>query len=103
MSDVPATFFAAVALLLLLLPRPRAWIDVLLGAVVGYGMWVRPNLLLLVVPIVLWLAWRREWWRLIRAGVGGVPFLAVEIVVNQFARPLIEKEKIDEVELTAAA
>jgi len=40
---------------------------------------------------------------LLDALIARSPDAVVEIVVNQFARPLIEKEKIDEVELTAAA
>ena len=40
---------------------------------------------------------------LLDALIARSPDAVVEIVVNQFARPMIEKEKIDEIELTAAA
>jgi hypothetical protein len=40
---------------------------------------------------------------LLDALIASSPDAIVEIVVNQFARPMIEKEKLDEVELPAAA
>ncbi len=40
---------------------------------------------------------------LLDALIARSPDAVVEIIVNQFARPLIEKAEIDEVELTAAA
>jgi hypothetical protein len=40
---------------------------------------------------------------LLDALVASSPDAIVELVVNQFARPMIEKEKLDEVELSVAA
>jgi hypothetical protein len=83
MSDVPATFFAAVGLAAILWPRQRAGNDLVLGAATGFATWVRPNLILLTIPIVLYLAWRREWMRAAGFGLGFLPFVGIEIVVNQ--------------------
>ena len=83
MSDVPATFFAALALVALLRPRPGPWADLLVGAAVGFAVWVRPNAAILVVPVAGWLLWRREWPRLARFGLALLPFVLVEGLVNQ--------------------
>ncbi|MBI2942183.1 MAG: glycosyltransferase family 39 protein [Chloroflexi bacterium] len=82
MSDVPATFFSALALVALFYPRPRPWSDLLLGGAVGFAIWVRPNMVLLVAPVVAWLLWRREKWRLVRFGTSLLPFVAIEGLVN---------------------
>jgi hypothetical protein len=82
MSDVPAAFCAALALFYLL-RQPRAiGTDVTLGAAAGLAIWIRPNLGLLVVPIVVWLLLRREPGRLARFTVGLIPFVAVEALIN---------------------
>ena len=83
MSDVPATFFAALALVALLYPRPRKWTALLLGAAEGFGIWIRPNLALIVIPTFAWLLWRREWQRLFLSALSLLPFLVVEAILNQ--------------------
>ncbi|MBV9581930.1 MAG: glycosyltransferase family 39 protein [Chloroflexi bacterium] len=57
MSDVPAAFCAAVMYAILLNPRRRLWTDILLGAALGLGVWIRPNMGLLLVPTIGWLIW----------------------------------------------
>jgi hypothetical protein len=82
MSDVPAAFFVALALLALLsLPR-RASSDVLAGCALGIGFWVRPNLALVAAAVAVWLAARREWGRLLRVGLILAPFVLVQGAVN---------------------
>jgi hypothetical protein len=85
MSDVPAAFCAAAAFAILLNPRRRAWTDVALGAVLGLGVWIRPNMGLLLVPTALWLVWRGDRSALLRFGLGLAPFLLVEAAVNWLA------------------
>jgi hypothetical protein len=82
LSDVPATFFAALALLGLLVLPERAWADVLLGGALGFGFWVRPNLGLLIGVVAVWLMAQRKWRRLLRVAAVVAPFLAVEALVN---------------------
>lgn len=84
MSDVPATFFAALALFALLVPRPRPWTAALLAVAVGTAIWIRPNLALLVVPSTLWLLAHQDWRRLLIFGLFLFPFLAIEAVANQY-------------------
>ena len=83
-SDVPATFFAALALLLLLEKRARPWHDFTLGAAIGLAIWIRPNMSLLVVPVGAWLVWCRDWGRLLRFGVSLLPFVVVEATINAY-------------------
>jgi hypothetical protein len=107
MSDVPAAFCAALTCAILLNPRRRAWTDVLLGAALGLGIWIRPNMGLLLVPAIVCLIWqahhdvhradsrageaRRGWpargdyGALVRFGLGLAPFLLVEAGVNWLA------------------
>ena len=83
MSDVPATFFAALALVLLLARRPGPYGRLALAATLGVAIWIRPNMALLVVPAFGWLVWRREWRHLLYCCLALAPFLAVEALVNQ--------------------
>ncbi len=82
LSDIPALFFCVLTLVALLALRKGPAADFLLGASLGSGVWVRPNLGLLVGVAGLWLAARGEWRRLLRAGFALAPFLAVEGFVN---------------------
>jgi hypothetical protein len=82
MSDVPAAFLSALALLLLLRPQPRRWSDALLGVVVGFAIWVRPNSFLIVILVLAWLSWRREYGRLFWFAGALLPFILVEGWVN---------------------
>ena len=82
-SDVPATFFAVLALWALFHPRPRLWRNLLLGFAAGYGVWVRPNMMLLVIAIVAWLLWRHDLRRLGAFAGALAPFLIVEALLNQ--------------------
>ena len=81
-SDVPATFFGALALVALLAMQPGVWADVLLGAALGFGVWVRPNLGLVIGVVGVWLIARREWRRLLRVALTVAPFLLIEVLVN---------------------
>jgi hypothetical protein len=83
MSDVPATFFAALALVLLLARRPSLYSRLGLAAVEGVTIWIRPNLVLLVIPTIAWLLWRRERRLLLGFCLCLAPFLLVEGAVNQ--------------------
>jgi 4-amino-4-deoxy-L-arabinose transferase-like glycosyltransferase len=82
MSDVPAAFFGALTLVALLAMPAGIPADVTLGAALGFGVWVRPNLGLLIGVVGLWLVWRREWRRLVRVALAVAPFLLVEVLVN---------------------
>jgi 4-amino-4-deoxy-L-arabinose transferase-like glycosyltransferase len=82
MSDVPAVFLCALALVALLAMRPGPSADRILGTALGFGVWVRPNLGLLIGVVGLWFVWRREWRRLLRVAVTVVPFLLVAVLVN---------------------
>lgn len=83
MSDVPAAFFVALALTALLaLPR-RATSDILLGGALGIGFWIRPNLAVLAIVVAAWLAWHRDWGRLLRVGLALAPFVLIQAGVNQ--------------------
>jgi hypothetical protein len=82
LSDVPAAFFCALALVALLATPAGLLADMLLGAALGFGVWVRPNMGLLIGVAGLWLVWRREWRRLFRVAVAAAPFLLVEALVN---------------------
>ncbi len=82
MSDVPATFFVALALTALLaLPR-RALTDILLGCSLGFGFWIRPNLALVAIAVAVWIAIRGEWGRLLRVGLVLAPFVFIQAGVN---------------------
>jgi hypothetical protein len=81
-SDVPATFFVALALVALLAVRPGVWADMLLGAALGFGVWVRPNLGLVIGVVGVWLIARREWRRLARVALAVAPFLLIVALVN---------------------
>jgi hypothetical protein len=82
LSDVPAAFFCALALVGLLALRADVWADVLLGAALGFGVWVRPNLGLLIAVVGVWLIARREWRRLLRVAAVVAPFLLAGALVN---------------------
>jgi hypothetical protein len=81
-SDVPATFFCTLALVGLLAMRPGVGADVLLGAALGFGFWVRPNLGLLIPVVGVWLIARREWRRLLRVALTVAPFVLIQALVN---------------------
>ncbi|HVN32068.1 MAG TPA: hypothetical protein VMT45_08770 [Thermoanaerobaculaceae bacterium] len=81
-SDVPATFFVALVLVALLAMHPGVGADVLLGAALGFGVWVRPNLGLVIGVVGVWLIARREWRRLVRVALAVAPFLLIEALVN---------------------
>ncbi len=83
-SDVPATFFAVLSLYLLFRPRAGKWSDLGLGAVLGYSVWVRPNMALLVAAVGVWLVWRRDWPRALRVGLALLPFVLVEGALNRY-------------------
>ena len=84
MSDVPATFFSALALVSLLVLRPSRLADLLLGASLGFGIWVRPNMILLVLPVAVWFVIRKEWPRLVRFGLMVFPFILVNGLLNGY-------------------
>ena len=84
MSDVPATFFTALTLVALLALRPSPFADLLLGASIGFGIWVRPNMVLLILPVVVWFVIRKEWLRLLRVFVAILPFILVNAIVNGY-------------------
>ncbi|HMK66412.1 MAG TPA: hypothetical protein VK564_11490, partial [Thermodesulfobacteriota bacterium] len=74
--------FSALSLVALLTLPMGPLADFILGASLGFGFWVRPNILLLVFPIVLWIMIRREWPRLIRSLLVLALFLLINILVN---------------------
>lgn len=82
MSDVPAAFCGTLALYALIRKQRTTANDVLLALAVGLGIWIRPNLALLVIPVMGWLLWRRELRRAIRFAVLLTPFVVVEGAVN---------------------
>jgi Dolichyl-phosphate-mannose-protein mannosyltransferase len=82
LSDVPAAFFCALALVALLAVRRGVAADVLLGVALGLGVWVRPNMALLVAVIGAWLLLRPDRLRLARVSVAVVPFLLGAALVN---------------------
>jgi hypothetical protein len=82
LSDVPGAFFVALALVGLLAAPAGVWADVLLGGALGFGVWVRPNLGLLIAVVGVWLIARREWRRLLRVAAVVTPFLLVVALVN---------------------
>jgi hypothetical protein len=85
MSDVPATFVATLALLMLIGSRPgQPLADVVLGFAVGFGIWQRPNMILLVIPVLCWLIWQRDLSRLFRFGASVMPFFVVSGVANTY-------------------
>jgi hypothetical protein len=84
MSDVPATFFSALALVFLLVLRPSRLADLLLGASLGVGIWVRPNLVLLALPVAAWFIIRKEWPRLLRFGLMVFPFILANGLLNGY-------------------
>lgn len=81
MSDVPATFWALVAILSAFRSdRGRGW-AVLAGAAVGVGLLVRPSQVLLVPAVVI--AMRFHWRPVALAALGGLPFAAVQMAIAQ--------------------
>jgi hypothetical protein len=82
MSDVPAAFFGALTLVALLAMPAGIRADVTLGAALGVGVWVRPNMGLLIGVVGVWLAWQREWRRLARVALAVAPFLLIVALVN---------------------
>ncbi|HLH74593.1 MAG TPA: glycosyltransferase family 39 protein [Chloroflexota bacterium] len=84
MSDVPATFFTTLALVALLYPRPSPWTALLVGSAEGFGIWIRPNLALIVIPTAAWLLWQRDRRRLFLFFLGMLPFAVAEGFVNQY-------------------
>lgn len=82
MSDVPAAFCATLALYCLLRPVPSTLSDATVAIAEGIGIWIRPNLSILVIPIIAWLLWRGERARLIRFALCLVPFVCVEALIN---------------------
>lgn len=82
LSDVPTTFFTVVGLLALMQLRSRPWIAVLGGIALGYGVLVRPNIMILIVPIAAWLAARRKWKNFLRLTSAVIPFLALQGIIN---------------------
>lgn len=82
MSDVAAAFFATLALLALIAMRAGPWTDVLLGVSLGFGAWVRPNMVLMVVLVATWLVVRGEWRRLLSLALVLIPFALVEAGFN---------------------
>ena len=82
LSDVPAVFFCALSLVALLAMPAGLTADLLLGASLGFGICVRPNMGLLVGLVGLWLVARGEWRRLVRVALALAPFLLVEALVN---------------------
>jgi hypothetical protein len=82
LSDVPAAFFCTLTLVAFLAMPARPTADLLLGASLGFGIWVRPNMGLLVGLAGLWLVARGEWRRLVRVAMAVAPFLLVEALIN---------------------
>ncbi len=82
MSDVPAAFFGVLALWALIRRRENVRNDLILAFAVGLGIWIRPNLALVVVPILAWLVWRGEFRRTARFVALLLPFVVVEGAVN---------------------
>ncbi len=82
LSDVPAAFFCTLTLVALLAMPAGPTADLLLGASLGSGIWVRPNMGLLVGLAGLWLVARGEWRRLARVAMTVAPFLLVEALIN---------------------
>lgn len=82
MSDVPAAFCATLALCALLRQRQHPINDVVLAVAEGLGIWIRPNLALLVIPALAWLLWRRDFSRVVRFAICLAPFVFVEAAVN---------------------
>lgn len=82
LSDIPATFFTVFVLFVMVGLRPRTWTDVLAGVVAGYAVWIRPNMMLLILPIVTWLLFHRQWKRFLRFTTAVVPFLVVQGFIN---------------------
>jgi len=84
MSDVPATFFAILALYALLSPNRSIKMVAVVAAAEGLAIWIRPNLALITVPTGLWFVGQRDWRRLVAFGVLLVPFVGVEGAVNTY-------------------
>jgi hypothetical protein len=84
MSDVPAAFFSALVLVSLLVLRSSLLTDLLLGASLGFGVWVRPNMVLLALPVAAWFAIRQEWSRLLRFGLMVFPFILANVLLNGY-------------------
>ncbi|MGH2461837.1 MAG: ArnT family glycosyltransferase, partial [Chloroflexota bacterium] len=82
MSDVPAAFCGTLALFALLRKHQTTVNDLVLAVAMGLGIWIRPNLALLVIPILGWLLWRREFPRAVRFAALLAPFVVVEGAVN---------------------
>jgi hypothetical protein len=82
LSDVPAAFFCALTLVALLAVPPGVVGDALLAGALGFGVWVRPNMGLLVGIVAVWLLARREWRRLVHVALMLAPFLLVEALIN---------------------
>ena len=84
MSDVPATFFSTLLLLLLLTLRPSTRADLFLGSSLGLAVWIRPNTFLLFLPVLVWFMVRREWIRIFRVGLTVSIFLTINGLVNSY-------------------
>jgi hypothetical protein len=84
MSDVPATFFSALALVFLLALRPSFFADLLLGVSLGFGVWVRPNMILLALPVAAWFMAHQNWRRLFRVGLITFPFILTNGLLNKY-------------------
>ncbi|MGH7862782.1 MAG: glycosyltransferase family 39 protein, partial [Candidatus Dormibacteraceae bacterium] len=82
MSDVPAAFCGTLALFALMRKHQTSANDLILALAVGLGIWIRPNLALLVIPILGWLLWRRDLRRAIHFAAFLAPFVIVEGAVN---------------------
>ena len=71
MSDNPATLISVLSFVLLLC-TPGGWlIDLLLGSVLGLGVWIRPNMVLIIPPIFAWLLYQRQYRRMFWVMAGG--------------------------------
>lgn len=84
MSDVPATFFAILALYALLSPNRSIGSLLLLATSEGLAIWIRPNMALLTVPTALWFVGHRDWKRLVTFGLLLFPFIVVEGATNSY-------------------
>ncbi len=82
MSDVPATCFVALSLVALLVIPAGAGTDLLLGAALGLGLWIRPNMVLLLVPVLGWLGFQCQWRRLFRVSFTLASFVLIAGLVN---------------------